>query len=134
MTKREFLNAIAKGTINAETIEYASAELAKMDKANEKRKNKPSKKAKENAPILTSILEALTDTPATTSDIAAAVGRSTQKTSPLLRQLVADGKAVQSEVKVPKRGLQKAYALASTEEVEENVEGSEETEETEDAE
>ena len=136
MTKREFLNAIAKGTINAETIEYASAELAKMDEANEKRKNKPSKKAKENAPILTSILQALTDTPAITSDIAAAVGISTQKASPLIRQLVADGKAVQSEVKVPKKGLQKAYALASTEDVEdvEEAEVVEEVEDVEDAE
>lgn len=118
MTKREFLNAIANGTINAEITEYASAELIKMDEANEKRKNKPSKKAEENAPILASIFEALTDTPTITSDIATAVGVSTPKASALLRQLVAEGKAVQSEVKVPKKGVQKAYALVSVEDAE----------------
>lgn len=132
MTKRDFLTAVSNGIINAEITEYASAELVKMDEANEKRKNKPSKKAEENAPILASILEALTDTPAITSDIAAAVGISTQKASSLLRQLVADGKAVQSEVKVPKRGLQKAYALASA--LEEGVEDVEDVGNVEDAE
>ena len=94
MTKRDFLTAIANGTINAEITEYASAELVKMDEANEKRKNKPSKKAEENAPILASILEALTETPTITADIATAVGVSTPKASALLRQLVAEGKAV----------------------------------------
>ena len=118
MTKRDFLTAIANGTINAEITEYASAELVKMDEANEKRKNKPTKKAEENAPILASIFEALTETPTITSDIAAVVGVSTPKASALLRQLVAEGKAVQSEVKVPKKGVQKAYALVPAEDAE----------------
>jgi hypothetical protein len=37
---------------------------------------------------------------------------SVQKASALLRQIVEAGKAVQSEVKVTGKGVQKAYALA----------------------
>lgn len=118
MTKRDFLTAVANGTINAEITEYASAELVKMDEANEKRKNKPSKKAEENAPIVASILEALTETPTITADIAVAVGISTPKASALLRQLEEDGKVVKSDVKVPKKGTQKAWALVSVEDAE----------------
>ena len=115
MTKREFLKAVSANAITDEVIKFAEDEIVKMDEANEKRKNKPSKKAVENAPILASILDVLTDAPVITADIAAQVGVSTPKASALLRQLVAEGKAVQSEVKVPKKGTQKAYALAPVE-------------------
>jgi predicted Rossmann fold nucleotide-binding protein DprA/Smf involved in DNA uptake len=112
MTNREFYTNIANGTITEDVIAHAAAQLVKMDEANEKRKNKPSKKATENAPILESITNALTTEPAVAADIAAAVGISTQKASALLRQLVANGTAAQSEVKVPKKGTVKAYSLA----------------------
>ena len=116
MTNREFYTNIANGTITEAEKEFALAAIAKMDETNEKRKNKPSKKSEENAPIVEAITNALTAEPAVASDIAAAVGISTQKASALLRQLVASGVAVQSEVKVPKKGTVKAYALASTDE------------------
>ena len=115
MTNREFYTNIANSTITEAEIAHAASALEKMDEANEKRKNKPSKKATENAPILESITNALTTEPQVAADIAAAVGVSTQKASALLRQLIAAGVAVQSEVKVPKRGVVKAYALATVE-------------------
>ena len=115
MTNREFYTNIANGTINEDVIAHATASLEKMDAANEARKNKPSKKATENAPILEAITNALTDTPVVAADIATAVGISTQKTSALLRQIVANGTAVVTEVKVPKKGNVKAYALATVE-------------------
>ena len=119
MTNREFYTAIANAeNISAELVEFATNAIAKMDEANEKRKNKPSKTAEANAPILESITGVLTAEPQTASDIATAVGISTQKASALLRQLAASGVAVKSEVKAPKKGVVKAYALATTDTVE----------------
>ena len=117
MTNREFFTNIANGTITEAEKEFALAAIAKLDATNEKRKNKPSKTAEANAPIVENITGILTAEPQTATDIATAVGISTQKASALLRQLVASGVAVQSEVKVPKRGTVKAYALAPIDEV-----------------
>jgi predicted HTH transcriptional regulator len=114
MTNREFYTAIANGTINEEVIAHATASLTKMDEANEKRKNKPSKTAEANAPILVALTEALTADYQTASDLATTVGISTQKASSLLRQLVANGTAVATDIKVPKKGTCKGYALAPT--------------------
>ena len=116
MTNREFLTAVSTNAITEDVIAHAAAQIEKLDAANEKRKNKPSKTAEANAPILENITGILTAEPQTATDIAGLVGISTQKASALLRQLVASGVAVQSEVKVPKRGTVKAYALATTDE------------------
>ena len=117
MTNREFLNAIATNeTLPTDIVEHATAALAKMDATNEARKNKPSKKSEENAPILAQIAtEILTAEAQTASAIAEAAGISVQKASALLRQLVADGRATVTEVKVPKKGVQKAYSAVTAE-------------------
>ena len=117
MTNREFLTAIASNeTLSAELVEHATAALAKMDAANEARKNKPSKKAQENAPIMEQIVnEVLTSEAQTASVIAEAVGISIQKASALLRALVAEGRAEVTEVKLPKKGTQKAYSAVVAE-------------------
>ena len=112
MTKRDFYTAISNGEMTDELKAMAYAEIEKMDAANEKRKEKVSKKAAENQPIIDRIVnEILTAEPMTATDIAAVIELSVQKTSSLCRAAVAQGKAVQSEVKVPKKGPQKAYAL-----------------------
>ena len=118
MTNREFYTNIANGTVTEAEKEFALAAIAKMDETNEKRKNKPSKTATENAPIIASLTEALTNDPQTAADLAAQVGISTQKASSLLRQIVAAGVAVASDIKVPKKGTCKGYALAPVETVE----------------
>ena len=112
MTNREFLNAIANDeTLATEIREHAAAEIAKMDAANEKRKNKPSKAATENAPLIAQIVDEILGTEAmTASDVAAVLGVSVQKASSLLRTIVANGQAVATEVKIPKKGTQKAYS------------------------
>ena len=117
MTNREFLTAIANmENISEELKAEATARIEKLDATNEARKNKPSKKATENAPILEQIAnEILTTEAQTAATIAEAAGISVQKASALLRQLVADGKATVTEVKVPKKGTQKAYAAVDAE-------------------
>ena len=117
MTNREFLNAIANmENISEELKAEATARIEKLDATNEARKNKPSKKATENAPIMEQIAnEILTSEAQTAATIAEAAGISVQKASALLRQLVADGKATVTEVKIPKKGTQKAYAAVEAE-------------------
>ena len=113
MTNRESYEAVVNGTITPDVIEHFKAALAKMDAANEKRRNAPSKKAVENAPLVEQIVnEILTNEPKTASDVATELGVTPQKASALLRQVVAEGKATVTDVKVPKKGAQKGYTLA----------------------
>ena len=111
MTNREFLTAIANmENISEELKAEATARIEKLDATNEARKNKPSKKAIENAPVMEQIAnEILTSEAQTASTVAEAAGISVQKANALLRALVAEGRAEATEVKIPKRGIQKAY-------------------------
>ena len=114
MTNREFLTAIANmENISEELKAEATARIEKLDATNEARKNKPSKKAKENAPVMEQIAnEILTSEAQTASTVAEAAGISVQKANALLRALVAEGRATVTDVKIPKRGVQKAYTKA----------------------
>ena len=109
MTNREFYNAVIEANINDEITAYAETAIEKMNTVNEKRRNTPSK----NQPLVEQILAGiLTHEPKTASDVAAELGVSVQKASSLLRSIVAAGKATVTDVKVAKKGTQKAYALA----------------------
>ena len=128
MTNREFYTNIANGTVTEAEKEFALAAITKMDETNEKRKNKVSPKEAEkqavDAVVREQIAGVLTSDPQTAADIAAAVGISTQKASAQLRKLVADGVAVATDIKVPKKGVCKGYALAPAgETADETVEG-----------
>jgi ribosomal protein S25 len=91
----------------------ATARIEKLDATNDARKNKPSKKATENAPIMEQIATEVLGTEAVTAaTVAETVGISVQKASALLRALAAEGKAVATDVKVPGKGTCKAYTLA----------------------
>lgn len=109
MTKRDFYNAIANGQITDELMNFATEQIARMDSANEKRKNTLSKKQEENEAVKVEILTHLDTEPKTATTIGELMGISTQKASALLRQLVNDGKATVTEVKIPKKGTQKGY-------------------------
>lgn len=108
MTKRDFFNAVITSVDNTELVEFAQAEIEKMDARNAKRASTPSKKSVENEPIKDAIKSVLTDEPQTASEIAEKVEISVQKASALLRQI--EGLTV-TEIKVPKKGKCKAYAL-----------------------
>ena len=128
MTKREFLSAVLKTEgLSAERTEYANSEIAKLDKTNEKRRNTPSKTDLENLPIMNALFVKLTSEPQTASDLAPQVSISVQKASALLRKLVEQGDAVQLDVKIKGKGVQKVYKTVEplAEEDEEEVEGDE---------
>lgn len=129
MTNREFMGEIVEGAvITAEMAEMAIKAIAAMDKENEKRREKASKTALANAPLVERIAtEILTDAPQTATEVGAILGTSVQKASALLRTAVANGQAVATDVKVPKKGTQKGYTLveadeADADEAEETIE------------
>ena len=109
MTAREFFTKVMTDVDNEELKAYATEAIEKLDARNAKRAERGSKKAEENKPIKEAILKVLTSEPKTASEIGVEVGISTQKASALLRQI--EGLAV-TDVKVPKKGKCKGYALA----------------------
>lgn len=127
MTNREFYNLITaeNATITPEMVEHATAALAKLDATAEKRKGKVSAKDQEkrdaNAALARQIADTILGTEAKTATDVAAVLTETlgeevkvQKASYLLRLAVELGLANQAEVKIPKKGTQKAYTRAIT--------------------
>ena len=120
MTNREFLTAVANSSLSDDLTTYAAEQIVKLDMRNaarkEKQSSKPSKTAIENEPIKASIMEFLSaqSEPMIAADIAENVKITTAKASSLLTQLVKSGKVVKSEVKIPKKGKVKGYAISMT--------------------
>ena len=118
MTKREFLNeviAVIDGTSEVNVLElkeFAKAEIVKLDERNANRSSKPTKTQIENEPIKEKILEVLsTGEKMVESATAERLEISTQKASALCRQLVESKKLKVEDVKIPKKGKQKAYMV-----------------------
>ena len=113
MTNREFFEKVEKGEITEEVKKHATEAIAKLDKRNADRKEKPSKTALANEPIKASILEYLVGkSEVVASAIGEALSISTSKASALCSQLVAEDKVVASEVKIKGKGKVKGYTLA----------------------
>ena len=131
MTNREFYTAIsANETLTEEIRNHATEQIAKLDATAEKRKGKVSAKDQEkrdaNAAMAKHIAETILGTEAkTATDVAEALtAESTeydeegnkvpvkvQKASYLCRLAVELGLANATEVKIPKKGCQKAYTV-----------------------
>ena len=113
-TEREFLTAIVNGDFKPEFVEFAKGRIAALDKKNADRKVSKSALAHkaENDNLKGAILAVLVaDKPTIASDLAAAVGVSTQKVSALARQLVETGAVTVCDVPVKGKGKVKGYAL-----------------------
>lgn len=120
MTNREFYTAIVETIENTELVEHAKAQLAKLDATAEKRKGKVSKADQEKrdaneatarhiaAEILTAEAKTATDVAAVLTEEAGEEVK-VQKASYLCRLAVKLGLANETEVKIPKKGTQKAY-------------------------
>ena len=123
MTNREFYTAIAANeTLTEEIRNHATELIAKLDATAEKRKGKVSAKDQakryENAALATQIAETILGAEAkTATDVATALTEilgeevKVQKASYLCRLAVDLGLATQTEVKIPKKGQQKAYTV-----------------------
>lgn len=123
MTKREFYEKVVAGEMNDEMQEFATAELAKMAEAAEKRKGKVSEKEQAkrdaNAALVERVVNEVLGTEAmTATDVGAKLTEltgeeySVQKVSALCRAAVTAGKANAEEVKVPGKGKLKGYTRA----------------------
>ena len=123
MTNREFYTAIIGNPNVADDLKtFAQAEIDKLDARNDKRKNTQTKAQKENEGIMTAILAHLANGSAVASEIATAVGISTQKASALCKLLVEGGKVTVADIKVKNKGTVKQYTLVTSDtEVEEKV-------------
>lgn len=127
MTNREFYTAIAANeTLTEEIRTHATELIAKLDATAEKRKGKVSAKEQEkrdaNAVLATHVAEDYLGTePKTASDVAALLTAETgeevkpQKASYICRLAVKMGLANETEVKIPKKGAQKAYTVVVAE-------------------
>ena len=96
MTKREFyVQVMALEGCTDEMREVAEKGLAQLDK----RASKPTKAQIENEGYKVEIADYLTEEPKEAKEIAEGVGLTVNKVAALLRQLVADGKAIKIEGK-----------------------------------
>ena len=120
MTKREFFVKAAAGEMTEEMMGFAAEALVKMDETLEKRKGKVSEKeqAKRDANEALArrvAAEILGAEAKTASDVAVELTEmlgeevKVQKASSLCRKAVELGLAAQTDVKIPKKGSQKAY-------------------------
>ena len=125
MTNREFYNSIIaeNATITEDMIAHATEALAKLDAIAEKRKGKVSAKDQEkrdaNAALARHIAQdILSSEPMTATDVAAILTTEgdpdaepvkVQRASYLCRLAVTMELAAATEVKIPKKGTQKAY-------------------------
>ena len=112
-TNRIFLQNIIAGTLTDAEIEHARTLLAKLDETNAKRANTPTKKDKENEPVLAAILAHVNaaTAPVIASDVAAKLGISTQKASALLVLLKNEGKIANGEPDKKKHVTYKAVGM-----------------------
>ena len=120
MTKREFFVKVAAGEMTEEMQTFAAEALVKMDATLEARKGKLSEKEQAkrdaNVALATRVAHEILGAEAkTATDVAAELTEllgeevKVQKASSLCRKAVELGLAVQTEVKIPKKGTQKAY-------------------------
>lgn len=126
MTKREFFVNAAAGEMTEEMKTFAAEQLVKMDETLAKRKGKVSEReqAKRDANEALArrvVAEILGAEAKTATDIAAEMNAlmpevlekpaNAQKASAVMKKAMELDLVVQSEVKIPKKGSQKAYTV-----------------------
>lgn len=118
MTKREFLESVVTLTNDVEnateTNEFAKNELAKMDRANEKRRNTPSKAAQVNEKLLVEVMELLDGSePMTAAQIGEALGITHYKATAVCYPAAKNGTLAVTKVKSTAKsgGKINAYSL-----------------------
>lgn len=113
--KREFYVAVMNGEVTDEVKAFAQELIEKLDASNEKNRAKAAEKRAgkdaEKAPIREAILNVLTDTPMTATDIivAATLEVKPQAIPSLVKPLVEAGIVEKVDVKVKGKGTQRGY-------------------------
>ena len=114
MTNREFYTAISEGKLTDDIKAFAVEAIEKLDARNANRSSKPTKAQLENAPIKEALLTYLMNNEGqfTEGQLGEALEITHNQAGALARQLVAEGKVVSAEIKLPKVGKRKVYSLA----------------------
>ena len=126
MTKREFFVKVSAGEMTEEMKAFAAETLVKMDETLAKRKGKLSEKEQAKREANEALArrvaaEVLCAEAKTATDVAAELTEmlgeevKVQKASSLCRKAVELELAVQTDVKIPKKGTQKAYTSVAAE-------------------
>ena len=126
MTKREFFVKVSAGEMTEEMQAFAAETLVKMDEILAKRKGKLSEKEQvkreANEALARRVAAEILGAEAkTATDVAAELTEmlgeevKVQKASSLCRKAVELELAVQTDVKIPKKGTQKAYTAVAVE-------------------
>lgn len=114
------MNAVIAAAVSDELTEYATAAIAKIDAANEKRRAKNAEKAEANQTLIDALVGFLGDAPLTATDLLGKFAEAgleridgkdfnVQFVSTLARKAVEQGKAGSTEVAVKGKGKQKGY-------------------------
>ena len=111
MTNRDYLNLVASGNINEDVKAWALGEIAKLDNKNAKRKDTETKTQRENKVLMAQVVETIGEGSMVASDIAKALGVSTQKASALCVLLVKEGTLSVADLKVKNKGTVKCYSV-----------------------
>ena len=121
MTKAQFFTNLVKylrgedvmeGCTDATLLEYAEAEIVKIEEAARRAAERKAEKSSADAPLFDALLGALNpEAPLTATAAGEMLEISTQKASALLRKLVAEGKARVEDIKVEKRTCKAYYAV-----------------------
>ena len=115
-TNRDGFNAVINGKVDDEVKAWAMAELAKLDAKNDKRRNTKTKEQVANEGIMNDIVAYIKANGAqVASELANALGISTQKASALCKILVDGGELTVADKKVKGKGTVKEYSLAEVE-------------------
>lgn len=122
MTKRMAMMAVVEGNVTAEVKKFFEAEIEKMDRVNEKRREKNAEKSAKNMEVVKAVAAVLTDEAKTASMLVAELegvieredgkALNVQYMSSVARKAVEAGLATQVEVKVKGKGVQKGYVAA----------------------
>ena len=113
-TNRMALTLVANGNITEEVKAWAINEIAKLDKKNAKRKTAEGEIKAENKPIAETILSALANGSMLSTDLAKAIGQTSQKTNGVAGEMAKLGMLEKFKVKVKGKGEMTCYALATT--------------------
>ena len=111
-TARAFYTDVIAAGVSDKVTAFAKAEIEKLDARNAKRVEKLAEKHAEYEPVKDVLVnELLTAEPQTATDLGKHFEFSPQKMTPILKELVEEGKAIVTEIKVKGRKVN-GYAKA----------------------
>ena len=113
MTQREFFQNVVNANITEEMTTYAEGRIAMLDKENERRRNTPTAKQKDNEVLMDKIVNSMeSGVTYTAASLAEVVGESVAKVSALCTKLAERERLIKGETKVKGKGKVKSYTLA----------------------